>query len=103
MYGILPSRFMGGVQVPPSVPQRGIGDAKRIDLSTSERLAGAATQGRSKRRRNRRRSDRWRILQNLEWVKRVSPAEFAARIQPRPAIANWIKQQTFELGLCSAF
>jgi len=79
----------------PSVPQRGIVDAKRIDLSTLQSdwlaqrhkesrnvavIVGVPTGG--------------VILQNLEWVAGLSPAEFAARIQPRSAIANWIKQQT---------
>jgi len=79
----------------PSVPQRGIVDAKRIDLSPLQKgwLAGRYKEGRNvgvvvgcppggv-------------ILRDLEWEDGISPEDFRARIQSRPAIAEWIVHQT---------
>jgi hypothetical protein len=79
----------------PSVPQRGIVDGKRIGLTV---LQASWLAGRYKEGRNVAVivgvPSGGVIMRNLEWVEGISPAEFTARIQPRPAIANWITQQT---------
>lgn len=79
----------------PSVPQRGIVDAKRIGLTA---LQGAWLASRYKEGRNVAvivgTPSGGVIMRDLEWEKGLSPEHFKARIQPRPAIANWIAQQT---------
>lgn len=79
----------------PSVPQRGIVDAKRVGLSA---LQSAWLAGRHKEHRNVAVivgvPGGGVIMRDLEWEVGLSPAEFKARIQPRPALANWIAQQT---------
>lgn len=79
----------------PSVPQRGIVDGKRIGLTA---LQASWLAGRYKEGRNVAIivgvPSGGVIMRNLECVVGLSSAEFAARIQPKPAIANWITQQT---------
>lgn len=79
----------------PSVPQRGVVDAKRINLSTlqSDWLAKRHTEGRNVAVIVGVPAGGV-IMRDLEWEVGLSPTEFKARIQPRPAIANWITQQT---------
>lgn len=79
----------------PSVPQRGVVDAKRINLSTlqSDWLAKRHTEGRNVAVIVGVPAGGV-IMRDLEWEVGLSPTEFKARIQPRPAIAAWIAQQT---------
>jgi len=79
----------------PLVPQRGIVNGKRIDLSV---LQGDWLANRYKEGRNVAViigvPIGGVIMCDLEWEKGISPVEFKARIQPRPAIADWIARKT---------
>ncbi len=79
----------------PSVPQRGVVDAKRIGLTA---LQGAWLAGRYKEGRNVAVivgvPSGGVIMRDLEWDEGLSPEAFRVRIQTRPEIANWIAQKT---------
>ena len=79
----------------PSVPQRGIVDAKRIGLSALQKawLAGRYKEGRNVGVVVGCPSGGV-ILRDLEWEDGISPEDFMARIQSRSAIAKWIVHQT---------
>jgi len=79
----------------PSVPQRGIVDAKRVGLSPLQIDWG---NGRYEEGRNLAVivgcPAGGIILRDLEWIDGIAPEEFKARLVPKPALANWIVQQT---------
>lgn len=81
----------------PSVPQRGIVDAKRLGLSA---LQAAWLAGRHKEGRNVAMivgcPSGGVIMRDREWEEGISPEQFKARIQPRPNLAAWIAQQTLK-------